>query len=400
MSVVGSVAATVLQAGWVQELISTGDGKVLASSFVVTGFVILLFMIRALGPRLKEHYPADDVEAVQAVMVSLAAAATSWFLVVIWRVIDEVFASLAVIRVGPRQGVLALVGVLTLIIAYTLTRVTRGVLEDRGGDVITAHRREVIHHFLQLAIYTVAGMFILSLAGVNPANLLVGAGAIGLVVGLAARQTLGAILAGIVLLFARPLEVGDWVVVDDNEGIVADVTLFNTELRTWDDEHVMIPNDEVAASSIVNRSRSGRLRVTFEVGIDYEADVTRAAEVAERAMNDCDVGPLLSKPSPSVVGRGFGESAVLLECRFWISDPSARRKWRAQTVAIRAVKEAFEEEGIKIPYPQRELMAREEVDGFRLADGPASFEGATGDGQSSSDGIQTETHHSGDGDQQ
>ncbi|MFD1588811.1 mechanosensitive ion channel family protein [Halorientalis brevis] len=367
MTLLRSVAAPLLQAGWVQSLASTGDEQLLASLVVVAGFVLVLFLIRALGPRLKERYPADDVEAVQAVLVTLAAAATSWFLVVVWRIVDEVFASLAVIRVGPRQGALALVGVLTLIIAYTLTRVTRGVLEDRGGDVITAHRREVIHHFLQLAIYIVASTFVLSLAGVNPANLLVGAGAIGLVVGLAARQTLGAILAGIVLLFARPLEVGDWVVVDDNEGIVVDVTLFNTELRTWDDEHVMIPNDEVASSSIVNRSRSGRLRVSFKIGVDYEADVTRAAAVAEGAMNECDVSPLLSKPSPSVVGRGFGDSAVLLECRFWISDPSARRKWRTQTAVIRAVKEAFDEEGIKIPYPQRELTARDEGDGFRLA---------------------------------
>lgn len=375
-----------LQTELVKALFSTGEGRVLASTVVIVAFVVVLFVIRGLGPTLKERYAADDVEAVQAVLVSLAAAATSWFLVVVWQATDEVAASLAVIRVGPRQGVLALVGVLTLLIAYTLTRVTRGVLETRGGDVITAHRREVIHHFLQLAIYTVAAMFILSLMGVNPGNLLVGAGAIGLVVGLAARQTLGAVLAGIVLLFSRPLEVGDWVVVKDQEGIVTDVTLFNTELRTWDDEHVMIPNDEIASSSIVNRSRSGRLRISVEVGIDYDADVTRAAEIAEAAMSECDADPLLSNPSPTVVGRGFGDSAILLDCRFWISNPSARRKWEAQTAVVRAIKGAFDEEGIKIPYPQRELTARQEGDGFGLAGPSASTEQASGTGQRTGDG--------------
>jgi small conductance mechanosensitive channel len=397
MNAAGPVAGTVLQAGFLQDLISTRAGKTLASLVIVVGFVAIAFWIRAIGPRLKEHYSEGDAEAIQAVLVSLTAASTGWFLVVVWRAIDQVFDSLAIIRVGPRQGALALVGVLTFIIAYTLTRVTRGILQDRGGDVITAHRREAFHHVLQLGIYTVAGMVVLSLAGVNPANLLVGAGAIGLIVGLAARQTLGSVLAGIVLLFARPLEVGDWVVIDEDEGIVTDVTLFNTELRTWDDEHVMIPNDEVAASSIVNRSRSGRLRVTFEVGIDYEADVTRAAELAEAAMTDSDVGPLLSTPSPSVVGKGFGDSAVLLECRFWISDPSARRKWHTQTALVRAVKETFDEEGIKIPYPQRELMAREEADGFRLAGGPESVEGTTADGRASGDGAAAEDNRSGDG---
>lgn len=386
MNGVGLAADLVLQATGLQELVSTRAGKTLTSLAIVSMFVVVVLWIRALGPRLKDRYPVDDAEAVQAVLVSFAAAATSWVLIVVWRAIDQVVESLAIIRVGPRQGALALVGVLTLIIAYTLTRVIRGALEERGGDVITAHRQEVIHHVLQLVIYTLSVMFILSLAGVNPANLLVGAGAIGLIVGLAARQTLGAILAGIVLLFARPLEVGDWVIVDENEGIVADVTLFNTELRTWDDEHVMIPNDQVAASSIVNRSRSGRLRVTFEVGVDYETDVTRAASIAEQAMTDCDIGPALSKPSPSVVGQGFGDSAILLECRFWISDPSARRKWQSQTAMIRAIKEAYDEEGIKIPYPQRELMARDETGGFRLTGGPETIDQSTANGGTTGEG--------------
>lgn len=355
-------SATVLQTYFV-----TPESRVAASAVAMAALVTVALAIRRGGHRFKREYPADDVEAVQAVGFSVAAAVTAWFLVVVWRAENAVASSLEVIRFGPRQGVLALVAVLTLIVAYTLTRVSKGLLDRRGGDVITAHRREVIHHVVQIGVYLTATAFVLSLAGVNPANLLVGAGAVGLVVGLAARQTLGSVLAGLVLIFSRPFEVRDWIVIGDQEGIVTDITLFNTQLRTYDDEHVIIPNDEVGKSEVVNRSRSGRLRCSVDVGIDYDADVGRAADVAERAMAECDAEPLLSQPSPVAVGKQFGDSAVVLECRFWISDPSAPRLWQTQTAVIRAIKDAYEREGIKIPFPQRELMGREETAGLRLS---------------------------------
>jgi small-conductance mechanosensitive channel len=358
----------------VQASFGTPESRFPASGVVLALLALAAAAIWRLDEVLEAWLSTDDVEAVQAVAFSIAASVTGWFLVVVWRAADEVASSLEVIRFGPRQGVLALVGLLTLIVAYTLTRVSKGLLDQRGGDVITAHRREILHHFIQIAVYVFAFAFVLSLAGVNPGDLLVGAGAIGLVVGLAARQTLGGILAGFVLIFARQFEVGDWVVIGEQEGIVTDITLFNTQLRTYDDEHVLIPNDEVTQSEVVNRSQSGRLRVSVDIGVDYDADVGHAAETAEQAVADCDVAPLLSEPSPTVVGKRFGDSAVVLECRFWISDPSAPRMWQTQTAVIREIKAAFAAEDIKIPFPQRELMGREEATGLRLT-GDAFGEG-------------------------
>lgn len=385
---------TTLLVDGVQSAFTSSGSRLLASAVVLLGLVAVAVAIRRLGPYLDSRFSTDDTEAIQAIVFSLAAVAASAFLVVIWRAVDTVQESIEAIKIGPRQGVLALVGLLTLIVAYTLTRVSKGLVETRGGDVLTAHRQEVIHHLIQLSVYTLAAVFVMSLAGVDPGDLLVGAGVLGLVVGLAARQTLGAVLAGFVLIFARPFEVGDWIVVEDREGVVTDVSLFNTRLRTYDDEHVLLPNDEVTATEIVNRSKSGRLRVSVDVGVDYDADVTRAAEVAEQAMRDCEADPLLSHPEPVVVGKQFGDSAVVLECRFWISDPSAPRKWETQTAVIEAIKDAFAEAGIKIPFPQRELLGRAEAGGLRLAgagvevvtDGqsaPAESDGeTTGDGQS------------------
>jgi small-conductance mechanosensitive channel len=215
----------------------------------------------------------------------------------------------------------------------------------------------------------------MALWGARPGSFLIGAGAIGVVVGLAARQTLGAMLAGFVLLFARPFEIGDWVVIGEEEGTVTDVSVFNTAIRTFDNEHVLIPNDLVTSQEIINRSRNTRLRIGVDVGVDYDADPGEAAEVAREAMADCD--ELLDDPAPDVVISEFASSSVVLTCRFWIYEPSISRKWEAQNAMVEAVKAAFEREGIQIPFPQRTVSSREDS-GIPLAHREASSD--PGDG--------------------
>jgi small-conductance mechanosensitive channel len=138
-------------------------------------------------------------------------------------------------------------------------------------------------------------------------------------------------------------------------------------MQTFAGEYVMIPNDVVSAESVVNRSRKGRLRVEVEVDIDYDADPEHAAEVAHDAVTGLDA--VLRVPTPQVVVKRFADSSIVLGVRVWIDNPSARRKWRTRTAVVSAVKEAFDREGVKIPFPQRELTGREEAGGFVLSEG-------------------------------
>ena len=99
--------------------------------------------------------------------------------------------------------------------------------------------------------------------------------------------------------------------------------------------------------------------------------------MAKEATKDLD--EIMKVPTPKVVLKEFGDSAVTLGLRVWIDKPSARRQWRARTAVIQSVKAAFEREDIKIPFPQRELAGREESGGFRLA-GESVPTAATADG--------------------
>ena len=265
-------------------------------------------------------------------------------------------------------GVRLLVTIGLLVGAYVFTEFLDGRVDEfvAERENITDHQAEITFRLLQITLYIGALITALGVWQVNLSGLLIGAGFAGIVFGMAARQTLGAVIAGFVLMFARPFEIGDWVKIGDNDGIVTDITIVNTRIQTFDGEYVMLPNDYVGSEEVVNRSRKGRLRLHVEVGVDYTTDVDRAIEVAEETLKDID--DVLTVPQPQVVLTEFGDSAVVLDLRFWIDKPSARRKWRAQTAVISQVHEAFREEGITIPFPQRELSARDDGTGVRIPD--------------------------------
>lgn len=365
--------------GWMHAVVRPFTEKVVRSGVLIVALLAVIVVVYAVGPHLKRRIGDEIVEVFQSVVVTVSGVIVAALLVVTWNLTDAVKDALGAVAPGPVAAVKWMVVLLVFAGAYTLTRISkRFVKEGAARDAITNHQREVLHHVLQIVIYVPAVLFALALWEADPSNLLLGAGVLGLVLGLAARQTLGAMLAGFVVLFSRPFEVDDWVVIDDHEGVVQDITIFNTRLRTFDDEQVMIPNDTVTATEVVNRSRHGRLRIQVDVGVDYETDVGHAADVALDAITDLDEPA--DRPEPKVVVERFGDSAVVLNLRFWIHRPSIDRKWRAQNAVIRAVKDAFEAEGIKIPFPQRELTGREEAGGFRVRSETDAAAEATPDG--------------------
>jgi small-conductance mechanosensitive channel len=377
--------------GWLTQVagVDPSTARVLWTVAILGGLALSWIVVRRLAGRASERYDGRRVETAEMVVLTALVGVTAAAIVLVWDAVTEIRDELQRFEADPRIGVLIVLSLLIAAVAYGVVRIaSRIVRPPEEDDVPTDHRREVAYHVVQVSVYAVAGVVVLTIWGIRLGNLLVGAGFLGIVLGLAARQTLGAVLAGFVLLFSRPFTVGDWVVIDDEEGVVTDVSVVNTQLRTLDDEYVMIPNDQVTGEAIVNRSRGDKLRVTVEVGVDYDADPDHAADVAAAAMEECD--ETLDGPSPYVVGKRFGDSSVVLELRFWIDDPSARRMWRARTEVVGAVKAAFDDEGIDIPFPQRTLGGRESG-GIRLGSGAEDGRPGDGDGrQSGADGGSSE----------
>ncbi|MDS0474990.1 mechanosensitive ion channel family protein [Natrinema sp. 1APR25-10V2] len=353
---------------WLSETVRTTELK-LAVSFAAVGLVVAVILsYRRLHALIAER--ARPVYAdIASTSLLIGACLTSLAVVTgVWGRGDEVRNLYATTGLGGDAVAKAIFSFLLLVVTVIVTRFVSRVIEEVVGSssAVTAHQRKVTHRLSQVVIWTVSLVVVLGVWIDDLGSLLVGAGFLGIIVGMAARQTLGTMLAGFVLMFARPFEIGDWIEVEDDEGIVTDISIVNTRVRSFDGEYIMIPNDVIASSTVTNRSKRGRLRLEVDVGVDYGTDVDRAIDLATEAVENID--ETLSAPSPQVVAKSFGDSAVVLSVRFWIDKPSARRYWRARTAAINAIKEAFEAEDVKIPFPQRELSGRAETGGFRIAD--------------------------------
>ena len=354
---------------WLSEQFRTTNQR-LVVTVVAAGLALIVLLSsqqlhRWLNERLKPIY-ADVVTAV--VLIVTFVLSTSAILGV-WGQTGEVRQLYADQDLGGDFVARVIVSFVVLVSAYIVLRFVRRLLRElfESSSAVTRHQHEVTHRLSQVVLWTTALVVILSVWTDDLGGLLVGAGFLGIVLGMAARQALGSMIAGLVLMFSRPFEIGDWVEIDDREGIVTDISIVNTRIQSFDGEYIMVPNDVVGSSLVTNRSKNGRLRIEIEVGVDYETNVDRAAELALEAIED--VPEIQRVPEPGVVTKTFGDSAVLLGVRFWIDEPTARKCTNARTIAIGAIKDAFEEHGIKIPYPQRELSGRAETGGFRVADG-------------------------------
>lgn len=298
-----------------------------------------------------------SVRAFQLVVVTAALFA----ILVVWGETATVSAILGVFRAALLPAARLLATLALLLGGYFGVDLLEDVVEEvtSSSDQIGEHEQEVVYRFAQLGLFGIVLIGGLLVWGVNPAGLLVSASFLGVVVGFAARQTLGSLVAGFVLMFARPFEIGDWVEIGDTEGIVVDISIINTRLRTFDGEYVAIPNERVGNSVVHNRTQESQLRLTVEVGVDYAADPERAAEVALDAIHEVDA--IVDNPAPDVVPVRFGDSAIVLELRFWIHNPSPPRKWQAIRGVVYGVKDAFDRAGIDIPFPQRTVGGREDA---------------------------------------
>jgi len=280
---------------------------------------------------------------------------------VVWGIVDFVTLVAPYLRDSNPTLVPTIQTVILIMIAFVASDQLQ-LWIDRFGMALsdfTEHQEEILLRVGQVTIFVTIGATIFAVWQINVGGLLVGAGFLGIVVGLAARQTLGSLIAGFVLMFSRPFTIGDWVQIGDQEGIVTDITIFNTRLENFDGEFVVLPNDSVSDSAITNRSRKGLLRLTLDVGVDYTTDIDEARELAREAM--VSASDVIDSPPPQVIPKSFGDSAVILELRFWIDHPTPPRKWRAVSSVVRAVKTSFDEEDISIPFPQRTLKMRDET---------------------------------------
>jgi len=199
----------------------------------------------------------------------------------------------------------------------------------------------------------------LSILGIQLKNLAILFGALSVGIGFGLQNIVNNFVSGIIILFERPIKEGDWVVINDQEGIVRHIRIRATELETFDNASILIPNADILSGKVVNWTHANlKGRIDVSVSVSYDTDLERARDIL-LAIAEQDER-LLKTPAPYVWVMSFADSGIEIELRAVTANVMNKLSIRSDLMF--RVKKAFDEAHIEIPFPQRVVHIKNEKD--------------------------------------
>jgi potassium efflux system protein len=247
---------------------------------------------------------------------------------------------------------------LSIWLARRLSIFTRLILENR-----IYHRREwdigirhTISNTVHYTFMTLGIIMALGFLGINYANLAIIAGGLGVGIGFGLQNIVNNFFSGLILLFERPIKVGDLLVIDGQWGTVKDIRVRSTLFETMERAVLIIPNSDLISNKILNWTFNGRgpIRLTLNVGVAYDSDVHQVTSIINQIC--CANHRVLKEPSPQVYFHAYGDSSLDFTVWVFIRTPSDRVPATHELNA--AIFDAFNQHGIEFPYPQMDLHIR------------------------------------------
>lgn len=226
------------------------------------------------------------------------------------------------------------------------------------------HAAAPIKKVFAVLIYAVAIFVLLGIWGLRGTltGLLAGAGIVGIVIGFATRDVISDLLAGIILFFDRPFDIGDAAVVGDIGGQVLDIGLRSVKIKTWDGIYVTIPNRKIHAETVKNYTHYNTRRLDFSIGVDYNSDLKKVRRAIGKVLARKDL-PILEDPAPFYFLEKLGPSSIDFKIFFWFSYKVMKEKgmsfFNLKGEIISYLVEEFKKQNINIPFPQVTLSQRE-----------------------------------------
>lgn len=235
------------------------------------------------------------------------------------------------------------------------------------GRIAAGIGRKIVRRFLEKAktdpaiigfvggltyflILTFAVLAALAKFGIQTASFIAILGAAGFAIGFALQGSLSNFAAGLLILVLRPFRVGDYIDGAGVAGTVKEVQLFTTVLATPDNVKIIVPNSKLFGDTIKNFSGFGTRRIDLVVGIGYTSDIQKAYDIISKLIQE--ESRILSDPAPQIAVSELADSSVNFVVRPWVNRPDY---WSVRFELTRKIKEAFDANGIEIPFPQRTI---------------------------------------------
>jgi small conductance mechanosensitive channel len=248
-------------------------------------------------------------------------------------------------------GLKALAALAIFVVGRMVARALRGALHrtltKRGMDAMLTSFLSSIVYTLTLTMVVIAAIGQLGVATTSFVAVL---GAAGLAVGLALQGTLGNFASGVMIILFRPFKVGDFIEAGGTSGVVLSVKIFVTELKTGDNKLVIVPNGSIMGGNITNYSAHETRRVDMVFGCGYGDDVRVVKKELEQILAEDE--RVLEEPAPVVKVSELGDSSINFVVRPWVKSADY---WAVLWDTHEKVKLRFDEKGIEIPFPQRDV---------------------------------------------
>lgn len=255
------------------------------------------------------------------------------------------------------RGINMFFGVIFLSIGWkvinkTLKRIRR-ILESKNADPTITR---FLDNVMNVTLKTVLIIIILQYIGVNLTGLTTIVASAGVALSLALKGSLANLAGGVIILVARPFNVGDFIETTEHSGVVEKISIFYTYLVTFDNKQILIPNGILTDSSIVNYSSKEIRRVDITFSVSYEEDVIRVKNVLINILKNNEL--VLEEPEFFVGISMHGDSAINFIVKAWCKTEDY---WTVYYDLLETVKIKFDEEGISIPYPQMDLHVKKNI---------------------------------------
>ncbi len=237
-----------------------------------------------------------------------------------------------------------------LVLGVVLAKLSRHAISRLATDRFSQHQSLLLQRIVS---YVIGGIFIFSALqqiGVNLGVLLGAAGILTVAIGFASQTSASNIISGLFLLSEKPFAVGDVIRIGETVGEVLSIDLLSVKLRTFDNLFVRMPNETIIKTQVTTLTRFPIRRVDLKIGIAYKEDIAAVNKLLLKVADEFHL--CLEDPAPQIFVLGFGESSVDLQLSAW----AIREKFLDfKNELIIRVKNAFDENGIEIPFPHRTL---------------------------------------------
>lgn len=255
------------------------------------------------------------------------------------------------------QSLLAVYGlkIIAAILIIVIGRFVAGLLKKLISRLLRkSNVEETLVSFIASLSYVAMMAFIIIAAlgrlGIQTASFVAVVGAAGLAVGLAMQGSLSNFAAGVLMIIFKPYKVGDFVEAAGATGVVQEIGIFTSIIKTPDNKKIIVPNSKVTSDNIVNYTANDQRRVDIVAGVSYSDDLDKVRSVLEQILSEDE--RILNDPAPMIAVAELGDSSVNFTVRSWVKTEDY---WNVFFATQEKIKKRFDEEGISIPFPQQDV---------------------------------------------